>query len=728
MTVRPDSVLGRLARAARADMPVLRVSASRRIVQFLVAAGARPTPAGDSMTVEFHSGDEGKSAQAQQRAAEKGPVRPAGGGGSASPSSPSGRSGPPAETSQAGSSYHSWNCLTCGSRLYADDVFCGTCGSPAGRQALGVAASWPAAAAPVSAAPTLHEPSASGYGPLFSHGQPYSQGPPGEMSDATRYLCGAAYLDSKYAALVIREVLESRRAVIPTRGVDLGLIIRHCLRSRQLRFARDVSLAVALLASLSFSPLHTIALMIFITFLRVAQEARTKRKSAGMTLLVTAAAIVMAALAFAAWFAIVVIDHHDKGLPSPWPPAGGGLTIAVFVVLAAAILTGYYYARNITLKSLVQGSSPPRLGVLAPRLESRVAEVEAAHGGNLVLRDDGDSPDMVNARPPLWATGPTRGWSMAIDLRSTGDRVQRSRRESVDVDPVELHAVIRERLLKLAGPDLPSNEAVPMLAVDDYIVGKGRLRRSSPLIDPRGIPYSYASPEAVSALIRHPQADLRYYQRVSVQAEGQDVWAGPQRVIGHAGPGLEVSILVRAAVEGRMLYIAFLPTALPPIKDSYRAADQLPEIASARFPLRAIADAAFMAPRETLRAPIAALSTLWDMIVPGWLSRNDICTASSYTYCDAGARISVRELGAARSFTDSQILDVHKYAQMIERQVIDAVQAFLDAKGVDATEFQAGAQTVINNSILIRNIGTRSSRMDVENNVTQLGEGQATPA
>jgi hypothetical protein len=51
MTVRPDSFLGRLVQAARADMPVIRVSAPPGIAKFLVAAGARPAPVGDSMTV-----------------------------------------------------------------------------------------------------------------------------------------------------------------------------------------------------------------------------------------------------------------------------------------------------------------------------------------------------------------------------------------------------------------------------------------------------------------------------------------------------------------------------------------------------------------------------------------------------------------------------------------------------------------------------------------------------
>lgn len=59
--VRPDSAIGRLARAARADGPVLRIRATPRLARFLVAAGARPAPADDIMTVGFPSREAGKT-------------------------------------------------------------------------------------------------------------------------------------------------------------------------------------------------------------------------------------------------------------------------------------------------------------------------------------------------------------------------------------------------------------------------------------------------------------------------------------------------------------------------------------------------------------------------------------------------------------------------------------------------------------------------------------------
>ena len=127
--------------------------------------------------------------------------------------------------------------------------------------------------------------------------------------------------------------------------------------------------------------------------------------------------------------------------------------------------------------------------------------------------------------------------------RTTGRRP--NSRGSVAIDPVELQAVIRERLLKLKDPGLPDNERISALTVEDHIVGEGQRRWDGPLVDPvRNVPYSEASPEAINALIRHPQAGLRYYQRVWVDDQGQAVSSDGQQVIGSADQELAVSSFV----------------------------------------------------------------------------------------------------------------------------------------------------------------------------------------
>jgi hypothetical protein len=57
---------------------------------------------------------------------------------------------------------------------------------------------------------------------------------------ATRYLCAAPYLDGRFAAWVVDEILENElRASAPSYGVDVLPVVRHCVRARRLKIARD---------------------------------------------------------------------------------------------------------------------------------------------------------------------------------------------------------------------------------------------------------------------------------------------------------------------------------------------------------------------------------------------------------------------------------------------------------------------------------------------------------
>lgn len=53
MPARRRSVLGRLAEAARSGKPLFRIAAPPALARFLIAAGARPAPDADTMTVSY---------------------------------------------------------------------------------------------------------------------------------------------------------------------------------------------------------------------------------------------------------------------------------------------------------------------------------------------------------------------------------------------------------------------------------------------------------------------------------------------------------------------------------------------------------------------------------------------------------------------------------------------------------------------------------------------------
>src|SRR5579875_154118 len=116
----------------------------------------------------------------------------------------------------------------CGYAFQDGDQFCGNCGTP-----------FPAAQpadSPIpqgsgQQVPPLREHSAA---PFFSHAAAPPRDTleqPSPMSNATRYLCAAAYLDSGFANNAIEHLIASHRAVVPSRGIDLIPIMRHCLKA-----------------------------------------------------------------------------------------------------------------------------------------------------------------------------------------------------------------------------------------------------------------------------------------------------------------------------------------------------------------------------------------------------------------------------------------------------------------------------------------------------------------
>lgn len=587
----------------------------------------------------------------------------------------------------------SLQCIECGLPLAGDDVFCGNCGTPSDGPQDG-----PAWAGQEDAQPT--NGAAAPPSQFFAHARRYPSGP---ASNATRYLSAAAYLNPAFANLVLRELVATRRAVVPSSGIDLEPIIRHCLHARRIQLLRDILLSVIVLAGLFFALLPTIGIMALAFILGLLPGVRWERRSIGKKAL-TAATVVAAIVALAVvWSTIGILNQASGTVPHLGPLATGGEVIAVgaiFLALFSATLITYSYAKYRTLgERLAPDAGAPAFEPAEPWVEARIAEIDSAQRGNVTL--------YAGENPFIGTGNRTRVWSIAIELNRTQGAndhwVRPESRGYRPIDPVELHKAIHDRLLMLKDQRLPENERISALAVEDHVVGEGQRRWDSPLVDP-GVkaPYSEASPEATEALIRHPQAGLRYYQRVSVSDEGQTVWAGPRKIIGQADQEIGVSAFVYTAVEGHMFYLEFVATVLPPIQRRYHIIDLLPKITSGAFLAKVLLDAASTAFGDMLTAPFRVIGTLIRMAREHRAFNQEIASSSDYLLGDLGARISVRELGAADSpHTYIQRLDAAKYTKIIERLVLDTVLDFLVAKGVDTTAYRNNAQTVVNSGVVI---------------------------
>jgi hypothetical protein len=78
-------------------------------------------------------------------------------------------------------------------------------------------------------------------------------------SETTRHLCIAAHVDDQFTRKVITKIVtDSRRALVPSMGMDLGTVLSHCLAARRRQIIRDTLITALLLAALPLLlDLHT---------------------------------------------------------------------------------------------------------------------------------------------------------------------------------------------------------------------------------------------------------------------------------------------------------------------------------------------------------------------------------------------------------------------------------------------------------------------------------------
>jgi hypothetical protein len=507
----------------------------------------------------------------------------------------------------------------------------------------------------------------------------------------------------------------THRAVAPSVDIDLGPIVRHCLQARRIALIRDSVLTAVLVLGLVLATAPTIAVLVISFALGMIRGPSWQRRSAGAKIGIAAGAVA-ALLVVAGLIGLIVVVNGLRSLATTGSAAGSvgaagavGATFLIELVLilivvgtTVAVYTSVKY-RTLS-EQLRPDAGPFKFGQANPDVEARIEQIEAAQWGNVTLYS-GENPFIGTGRI-------NRAWSVAIELDRARPAAQEMSaqppsRRYVPIDPVELQQFIRERLLKLNDPALPANERVSALTVEDHVVGEGLRSWDGPLIDPaQKVPYSLAKPEAIDALIRHPQAGMRYYQRLSVSDRGQAVHSGGHEVIAGVDQEVAISAFVYVAVEGRMLYLQFVTTVLPPIHREYHIIDRLPKTSSRTFMTKVFLETATTMFANLAGAPFMLYRTLRQIRREQRAFAAEASSSDDYLFGDVGVRQSVRQIGAAaRPHTHIQVLDVLKYTHIIERMLTDTVFDFLRAKGVDTSAYVRAVGNIVNNSSVI-NYGT----------------------
>lgn len=540
----------------------------------------------------------------------------------------------------------------------------------------------------------------------FSHagGGPQPAGEP--LSSTTRYLSGAAYVDQKFAEAVVDGlVAQSHRAVAPALGYDIVTVIRHCFRAQRLWLAQNALLTVLLLfgAWLLTEATVTLYAVCLIAYVFLPNGNRTGRRATWRVIAVIAGGLILASCLFGPLMqlytalragSVSTSDLSDTYSAETTGGAGGTLTkfllglVAMGLVLAIVLTVYRYQMISIITGDLARGRAPGRLRPEGREVEQRLRIIGDAQHGNIVLH--------AGFEPFIGAGERANAWSIATELRAEepvdplATRRDTEPPARVDIDAVDLVRYLRQRLAALRSRDLPDTSRVTGLQLRDQVISSGTRWHDYPLIDEKvRLPYSFAEPATVGAIIRAPQTSARHFLRASVGAPDRAAVGADGRTIMPAEHQSVISsTFIHVAVEGGLLYVELVATVLGPIRQAYLDIDRY-DPGAERLPAAA-GEAVRRLIGDVAVAPARLVQALYRRVtLTGAIHRADREAATEPVY-DFGSRLDVRELASRRTYANYlQRLDAEKYTRLIDRRATEAIHEYLTAHGVDTSDFAA---------------------------------------
>ncbi|WP_375433420.1 hypothetical protein [uncultured Friedmanniella sp.] len=516
-----------------------------------------------------------------------------------------------------------------------------------------------------------------------------------ERTDATRYLCAAAYLDEDFARTVLDEVLyQSHRSVAPSHGFSVVPVVRHCLATRRRTLLRDAVVTVLLLAGLVASPTAgvVLAMTVLSLWLLVRGVGLLYRRQVtaglvhvGLSVLVgpLATAVLLVGPNLLSGMSVFALVFY--GLQQP----GALLGRWFFTFLAGLLIWLTYFLDRLKVHQTIAVEltrdvfEPDRAPAAGPDSEQRLDYLDKAQQGNLTLYSESAGAD------PFVGFGDVyRRWSLVAPLRAAGPAAQPGTNaaavtspEAVPFSTDELYEAIRSGMVDLGQRHRPQDDVMPHLSVRDRVFVAGRLPTTSEYLF-QGRPLSRLFPEQVRQVGHTERGRVRHYQAVRMAA-----WNGE----------LEVTTFLHASQRGRMLFIEFVATVMPGIRPAYRRIDTYD-----RFDVGAKLRAAGLAVGDLIRSPRAVLNLVARASAA---VRRSLDEASEdqrigrQLAFDYGSRVSVREMGSnPNGLVGFQLYDADERMRIIERHVVEVLAQFLRHHGYDLSEFAGQMSTVINST------------------------------
>lgn len=429
------------------------------------------------------------------------------------------------------------------------------------------------------------------------------------VTETTRYLCAAAYLDRKFTDQVINEVFEEEyRFVAPSYGVDIATVINHCLVAHHRNKVVDGILAGALALGVYFFLIGRFGLW---------------------------------ALMFLGAWALVFADQLSR-------------------------------RHGILVRRLSKSAFDPD-DVVSPgaRATARLARLQAAQDGNV---------SVYSGFVPFVGSGTNiGGWSFVVDTARPASDSQPDR-PPIRFTVEELHDHIVDGIIDL---DLPG------LTVADRLYVDGRDIRDDTrfLADPFSRPKSNVDPALVRALMRDPVGSARHYLSVRIVE-----WKGE----------LIVSVFLRLFRTGKNLFVEASYFVLPSLRDQYHMVDELSQTPTPRQIVGLVRSTLGETVWLTIASPARVLHAVVSAVQGDSVARSARKAIRENPRFDYGAKTSIRESGTAMNYRHYfQKLDNEMYIKIVEREILEMMVTFLDARHVDTSEFKERRNVIYNNGVMV---------------------------
>ncbi len=504
-------------------------------------------------------------------------------------------------------------------------------------------------------------------------------------SDVTRYLCAAAYLDSRFAWDVVEEVvLDQNRAVAPSPGTDVATVARHSLAALRRATRRDVLLTlivvtVALLAGLQGV---LIAAWLF-SWALVARAIRSLARGE----LGSAFSQLGGFLLISMCFLLVLLLRSDQPLLST-----GGRSVRVplestqvlGLVVAGLWIVNYLdrvasygvLAEQLSRFRFSPAAAPPE----SERWRERLAYVSAAAGSRL----SGCSQDAPNA--PFAGFGTVvHTWSVSCRLEpgpasnagsgagSAGADAYRGARPGPSLSLAELYAGLMTR------------GATAGFTVGEIVLASGWLPPGHPFLDQaRQRPVPGIPPVIVYDIATRPGGAESYHLFWSSSAPSTAPDAG---LVAHG--------FVQASVRDDQLALDVALTVLPPVDARYRAADRFGH-ASVLTMAGLLGAALLDVGRRTPQAPVNLVRSGLRLWSRRGENAGDAGRFAGPAGRDFGARAGVRELASRRAGSAALAGDYEATRQvnLLSRELTAAMSGLLVQRGFDPAPFMRAADPV----------------------------------